>query len=300
MNEIARAALVNGVHYLLGCQAQDGHWEDYQLPTGASDAWITAYVGLALLKVDEPGVAYAARAAAGQAARWLSLHRPYPAGWGYNGITGPDTDSTALGLRLLKGAGQPTHPGDEDWLRARWQPGGGFATYPGPEAWGVAHVDVTPDAYLALGATERKELRVKLIAYILHRRLPDGTWPAYWWRSNLYSTRACLELLVELDANDVLVRIDDGETIAIKSEFEMALALEIAVLSAGPHGVALELAKELTRRQFQNGGWRGGDNLRVTDPKCYAPWELPEGKLYRDDRGLLTTATAVRALGYLA
>ncbi len=299
MKETVRTALASGINYLLGCQAEDGRWEDYRLPTGASDAWVTAYVGFVLLRVTEPGIVQDARAAARQAARWLSLHRPYPAGWGYNGITGPDTDSTALGLRLLKGAGQLTHPGDEEWLRARWQPGGGFATYTGPAAWGIAHVDVTPDAYLALGATGQEELRDELITYLLHRRLPNGTWPAYWWRSNLYSTRACLELLVALDARDVLVEIEDGGTIAIKSEFEMALALEIAVLSAGHQGIVGELAEELTRRQLQNGGWRGGDNLRVTDPKCYAPWEHPVGKLYRDDRGLLTTATAVRALGRL-
>jgi hypothetical protein len=299
MKETVWTALASGIDYLLGCQAEDGHWEDCQLPTGASDAWVTAYVGLALLEVTGPGIFRGARTAAGQAARWLSLHRPYPAGWGYNGITGPDTDSTALGLRLLKGAGQLTHPGDEEWLRARWQPDGGFATYPGPAAWGVAHVDVAPDAYLALGAMGREELRDELITYLLHRRLPNGMWPAYWWRSNLYSTRACLALLVALDARDVLVQIVDGGTIAINSEFEMALALEIAVLSAGPQGIALELAKELTRRQLENGGWRGGDNLRVTDQKFYLPWERSEGKLYRDDRGLLTTATAVRALGHL-
>jgi hypothetical protein len=300
MSEAAQLAAASGAEYLLRGQAEDGHWEEYHLPTGASDAWITAYVGLALVVASERGIGGGARAAAVRAARWLSVNRQYPSGWGYNGSTGPDSDSTALALTLVRAMGLPARPSDEKWLRARWQPGGGFATYDGPEAWGTAHVDVTPAAYLALGAAGREELREELIAYLLRQRLPDGTWPAYWWRSNLYSTHACLELLRDLDVSDLLVRPSVAGTIAIQSDFELALAIEIAMLCGGPVGIASAWAQKLATHQLPNGSWRGDENLRVTDPSCYAPWERPQGKLYRDDRGLLTTAAAVRALARLS
>ncbi|MFZ2489731.1 MAG: hypothetical protein WAZ19_16615, partial [Anaerolineae bacterium] len=42
-------SLARGVAYLLATQEPDGHWWDFWLPVGASDAWVTAYTALALL-----------------------------------------------------------------------------------------------------------------------------------------------------------------------------------------------------------------------------------------------------------
>jgi squalene cyclase len=252
-------------------------------------------VGVALVEAGGAGITGGWQACAIQAAEWLSSRRAYPSGWGYNGITGPDADSTALALTLMRWAGLPASPADEDWLRARWQSDGGFATFDRVDAWGRAHVDVTPAAYLALGASPRAALREELIAYLLREQLPDGTWPAYWWRSNLYSTRACLELLLDLGVNDLYAWPAGGASVAIQSDFELALAAEISSLCVGPDR-SRELVRHLIARQRCDGSWQGALNLRVTDPDCYTPWRHPVGRLYCDERALLTTASAVRAL----
>lgn len=299
MNPVAGDAASRGVDYLLRGQAADGHWEDYRLPTGVSTAWVTAYVGLALRDVTSERPS-AADLAAGRAARWLLDHRPYPAGWGYNDWTGPDADSTALAMSLVKATGRSVSPADESWLRERWRPGGGFATYDRPDAWGMAHLDVTPAAYLALGSPGREALRDEVITFLLAERRPDGTWPAYWWRSNLYSTRASLDLLIRLGAADRLGAPARAGAVTIQSALERALALEICLMVGGTNGLASVLAYDLVARQRTDGSWEGGYDLRVTSPTCYAPWDQPEGRLYRDGRGLLTTATAARALARFA
>lgn len=299
MMKSARDASVGAVRYLRHRQADDGHWEDYQLPTGVSDAWVTAYVGLALHEISAQDHVVA-DPASDRAARWLIGHRPYPAGWGYNDHTGPDADSTALALTLVKAAGYSALPDDEAWLRARWCADGGFATYEGPGAWGTAHPDVTPSAYLALGHADREELRQGVIDFLLRWRLPDGTWPAYWWRSNLYSTRATLDLFARLDLLDCLDDPATSGNLTIETNLERALALEISLMRGERSVLASRLATDLVERQRPDGSWPGGYDLRVTKPTCYSPWVYPEGRLYRDEQGLLTTASAARALARFA
>ncbi len=43
-----RAALRAGVDYIARAQHQAGCWTDFWVPVGSSDAWVSAYVGLAL------------------------------------------------------------------------------------------------------------------------------------------------------------------------------------------------------------------------------------------------------------
>src|SRR3712207_6308155 len=152
-----RDAITAAIDYLLLRQATDGHWEDFDLPTGRSDAWVTAYVGLVLAHAapDWPEAGGATR----RAASWLARTRPYPVGWGYNASTGPDADSTSYALLLLRAAGLAARDDDEKWLLSLWRPGEGFATYPGPEGWAHAHPDVTPVGYCALSPASRVRLR---------------------------------------------------------------------------------------------------------------------------------------------
>src|SRR5262249_15294255 len=155
-----------------------------QLPVGASDAWVTAYVGWTLARMpggDERG-------GARRAANWLLDTRSYAAGWGYNGRTGADADSTAWALLLFRALGLQSEARDQDWLVGCWRPEGGFATYNRRDAWGVAHPDVSPVAFLALLPDRAAALRPSFLAYTLRNRLPNGTWPAYWWRTGHYST----------------------------------------------------------------------------------------------------------------
>lgn len=300
MNQV-HEAIRAATEYLLTLQADDGHWEEYDLPVGRSDAWVTAYVGLALHAAGPGAAGAAAIASSGRAAAWLIESRPYAAGWGYNGRTGPDADSTAHAIALIRSAGFHPHRRDETWLLHRWQADGGFATYQGPGAWGAPHVDITPACYRALADPDRTRLRPEVVAYLHRHRLADGAWPAYWWRTHFYSTYACLALLRELDAGAAgrPAPMTRDHLRAIDSAFELALAAGIAALEPGRAALAHSLVEVLLRHQAPRGGWPGAKNLRVTDPACDRPWVQPMGVLYRDHSGLITTATALAVLARL-
>jgi Prenyltransferase and squalene oxidase repeat len=300
MREKIESAIHASASYLVDHQAADGHWEDYSLPVGPSDAWVTAYVGLALSQVTSHEGAAAAMSAATRAASWLVTNRPYAAGWGYNGRTGPDADSTAHVIALLHATGTREEERDSAWLLRRWQPDGGFATFEGPEAWGKAHADITPICFRVLPRHHRAKLEGNLIGFLTRMRRDDGSWPSYWWRTGFYSTYACLALLRDLKFEPIPSLVLSGmkETNSISSAFDLAFATGIAALQKDDL-LCQSLAKELLRHQNTDGSWAGGKELRVTETNCSCPWEDPRGQLYCDLKGLISTATCLAILSRL-
>jgi len=296
-----RTAINAGIDYLLQAQCTDGHWEEFDLPIGRSDAWMTAYVGLALATTQQTAelsaLSQVVKASCQQATRWLQQTRPYTHGWGFNSQSGADADSTAQGLWLLRTYGTVL-PADEDWLYRHWQPDGGFATYLTDDAWGIAHPCITPLVFLALPTHYQTQLQSAVLAYVQQTRQPDGTWPAYWWRSCHYSTYWNLMLLNYLgEPLDTQAHpVGFIEPLRVHSLFDLAHVTGIMVLKLGLSEVTLRLIEEILRQQLPNGSWPGGLNLRVTHHQCEQPWQAPLGELYEDDNHLLTTATVIRIL----
>lgn len=293
-----RDRLARAVVHLADLQADEGYWSDYHLPVGPATQWPTAFVGLALAEaadILEGEPARRARAAAGGAAGWLLRRRTYPAGWGYNEATGPDADSTAFAIRLLRALGHGVPEADVAWLLARWSGEGGLSTYPRDDCWGCPHPCVTATGYFALPQDERVRLRESLARGLARWTQPDGTWPAYWWRTHWYSTfhfgRLIRRLGVEARFGE---RPDLPALEADPPGFDLAWAAGVAAQRGAP-GAAGLLARLLDRQRF-DGGWCGGWNLRVTDPACAEPWRVPRGELYLDFRGTITTAGAVAVL----
>jgi len=296
-----RAACRTAVGNLLDLQHGAGRWEDYRLPVGSSTQWVTGFAGLALARIAAVTDDAAARSGAEAAARRLLEHRDYAAGWGFNGRTGADADSTAVVIRLLRALELPVERRDERWLLERWRPEGGFATYEGPGYWGAVHPCVTAMAVPALAESDLEGLRGGLTAYLRRTVRPDGTWPAYWWRSHYYSTFHHLLLLRRLGMADSSVTPPAldlpsvPETPTHLSAFETAYAAGIAWLT-GEEDRADALLTGLLARQRFDGGWSGAPNLRVTEPDCAEPWESPRGRLYADQRGVITTASVLLVL----
>ncbi len=288
-----RAACRAAVGNLLDLQHGTGGWEDYRLPVGSSTQWVTGFAGFALARVAAVTGDAAARAAAEAAARHLLEHRAYPAGWGFNDRTGPDADSTAVTIRLLRALGLPVERRDERWLLERWRPEGGFATYDGPGHWGSPHPCVTAMAVPALADPDLEGLREGLTAYLKRTVQPDGTWPAYWWRSHYYSTFHHLLLLrgLGLLAGSFVPPHGPGAP-AHPSAFETAYAAGIAWLAGDEEQTDTLLTRLLAGQRF-DGGWSGAPDLRVTEPDCARPWESPRGRTYTDPRGVITTASAL-------
>jgi hypothetical protein len=289
---MARAAAILG-----GSQHDDGHWEDFVLPVGRSDAWVTAYVGLALsdhavLTGDADSYGAAKRAAG-----WLSSARGREPGWGYNGRTGPDSDSTAHAMLLLRRFGIACTEA-ATWIRDAWQPDGGFATYRRADAWGIAHPCVTPVAYLALDVEQQRELAEPFRRYVIATRDSDGTWPAYWWHTRHYSTfvnlLASSRLGFEIERTAPIVT-PTGQR-AIESAFDVACVAGIAALRLGDDPVTQKLVARVCSMERRGGGWPPGAGLRVTEPDCREPWRRPAGHVYQDVDGIFTTATALRVL----
>jgi hypothetical protein len=293
----ARASCRAALRYLAREQQPAGCWIDYRLPVGASDQWVTGLVGFAcadaarrLGLTASDGI----HSVSARAAEWLAGSRTYAEGWGFNGRTGPDADSTAWALRLQRAIGLPVREQDVAFLRAHWIDGAGFATYRRDDAWGDAHADVTPVVMLALTADARRPPRSAAMTAIVRARLADGTWPSYWWRTGHYSTAANVELLCDLEPDLAL-----AEPIAIHpivTSFDAAGALLTACFAGSPASLRARLAAGLVAAQNDDGGWPGGEHLRVTDPACRRPWIASIGRFYRDGRGLITTAACVRAL----
>jgi hypothetical protein len=292
----AKERLVRAINYLADLQRTDGSWGDYFLPVGEATQWVTAFAGLALASAARQAF-HEALGPAQRAADWLASARTYPAGWGYNGTTGIDADSTGLALRLFRSLGREVRPEDEQCLLGQWRPGGGFATYNGPGYWAAVHPCVTSVAFLGLSATARLCLLRDLLGYLSRTIRQDGTWPAYWWRNHLYSTFHHRFLLRQLNISE---QYPDPSVQATPTDeaspFELAYAVGIEYLRRRPGQYKGELLHRLLDVQKQDGSWEGGFNLRVTEPDCARPWDDPRGTLYADEYSTITTASAITAL----
>ena len=287
------AAIARAARFLVAHQDADGAWRDYEaMPVGASDGWVSAFVGRFLAHPCVVRQEPAALASAQRAARHLeSQEGP---GWGYNAASGPDADSTAHGLALRQQLGLPLAEQDIAWLLARWRPNGGCATYDRQDAWGIAHPCVTPVAWLALPAARRMPLAHAVRGFILACRDGDGSWPAYWWRGRHYSsfwnTRALRELAPQ-------ARLASMPVAPGGCAFDVACAFGISVLAGRPD---MHLGRRLLQAQQPDGHWPGAPQLLLTHPACFRPWQQPHGAYYADARHLITTAIALDVLSLWA
>lgn len=292
-----RNSLVDAVRYLQSIQNQDGSWSDFCLPVGSSDQWVTAYVALALAQCGKAFGTSDTTTAALKGARWLSENRTYKAGWGYNGATGPDSDSTAIVIALFDELEMPVLEQDRLFLRDHWRDGDGIATYDGPQAWGTGHWDVTPWGYHGMLPQDRELYRERFLVALQNNRMGNGFWRAYWWRNPYYSTFVTLEVLERLGIPEPVVALDgSAPSIQIDNPFDLGCYIGIEGLrDPSDHRIGGHL-RALLNWQEGDGRWGCAANLRVTDPGCYAPWDNPEGLYYKDEKSILTTATIARVL----
>lgn len=295
-----RVGMSAGLAFLIGQQAVDGYWRDYSLPVGGSEGWVTGYVTVALAQAAScaPGESVDALIdAARRGAEWLTLRRHYARGWGFNKRTGQDADSTAWAIRAIDAVGGSVDMVDRDFLASHWDVSGGVRTYlNGPGGWGRAHPEVTAVAVLALGPTHPDEVRSGL-DYSRAIRLPDGSWPAYWWNTSHYATLLQVEMRSVLGclSGDERPVISGKPEQRVNNAFDLACVVATSALSHLPAPITADLARELVALQLPDGSWPSSPCLRLTDPSD-AAWR--RGRSYPDQARIYTTATAVRALAW--
>jgi hypothetical protein len=298
---LLRQSIASGLDYVLGLQAGDGCWTDWELPPGSSSTWTTAYVGYQLRSLPADDRVRAAGPVR-LAARQLLAKQFAEGGWGYNEAVGPDADSTAFAILLAASAGET--PLEEAYTRlvAFQCPDGGFSTYPFQgerNSWVVSHADVTPIALFAL--LTKYPLGSSVVSrgldYVLLNKTSAGLWNSFWWDSYLYSTEANLSLLRALG-----IPIDPGATQKSllrekpQSAYEMALLIS-SLISLGCDASAWESVEQLTAQQQPDGSWKSQPILRVTRRDCYEPWRCANpGTLFADPKRLFTSATVIAAL----
>ena len=279
-----QGAAWKGTAALLDALADD-HWEDFALPVGASDAWVTGYI-LAMLADLPSDLREKLRPGLAPPLAWLLARQRPGGGWGYNGTVPDDADSTAWAIIALRAWGRPTPPGAVDFL-LRCRQGEQFATYSQTEspkrAWAAPAPDVSAVVARALNQSSTAAFSAQ-----------NTLTPAYWWASPLYTTAMrldCAEGPLPVPLRSLLARFSPAGT------FERALLVRALVRADLP---ANTQAARLVQAQRRDGLWPPAARLRVPYDDPSPPWRrIDSGVLYTDSRGLFTSATAVAALGLL-
>jgi hypothetical protein len=299
----ARRAFDRGLRYVLEAQRGDGAWTDFELDGTESDAWVTAYVGVALHGARDLA-ARPADAALARARTFLETSFGARGGWGFNTHAPIDADSTAWAtVFLAHGGGAPT--GAYASLRRHRRDDGGFSCYErysDPSTWRISHADVSAvvmKAFLTEPARDG-ELVERCAAYLREAQLPDGSWPSFWYATRLYSVLHVLDALAELDPESLAADRYDAATRFASSAalpgdaFSIAPAAEIAARFAAPE-LAREPVEQLLALQRVDGRWTAGEPFMLPDPWNYVGDEGNAGVF--DQYGLFTTATVLRAFG---
>jgi hypothetical protein len=302
-----KGAVAEAVKYLVAHQSPAGQWLDFHLPTGPSDAWVTAYVGLALARLP---VAFRSPAdlAVQRAGAWCATVIAPDGGWGYNAFTGSDADSTAHAILFRLACGQPVPAASYDLLRGFQREDGGFATYcleDPNDSWGHSHPDVTPVALEALLSHLPQGHRALRAGrrYVIAGQGGEGVWQSFWWDSSLYGTWANIRLLMKTRWRFDRQRCLDSILRQGPPQDAFGLALYAGCLSmlstsrAESSPRLEESVAELLRAQSADGSWPARPMLRLSDRTCATPWaKASAGELFADGRSLFTTATVLHCL----
>lgn len=290
MFERASAALGRAQSALLARQAPSGLWHDFNLPPGQSDAWTTAYVGCALLRLPAAIDCNDLHLTTASAAI-VRLRRQ--AGWGYNLSTACDGDSTAWAIRFLC----PTSLLPQEQVRSllsRFLTQEGRAlTFVSSDrfgSWANVHAEVTPAVGLALAAVGLDADAKKVRSAVLRDGRDQG-WQAFWWDTPSYALAANLEFLDATGGipDDIAERACPALAHAPTSSLECAFLLSAASLLE--HACAPRLARQLLDLQRDDGLWPPSWVLRVPDQ-----WDPSHGTVHADEQCLFGTAAASAAI----
>lgn len=274
-------AVTRGVAALIAARRSE-HWEDFALPVGCSDSWVTAYVLTSLAEVLQAGLPAEPDVAA-PALRWLLRQQAASGGWGYNAGVPPDADSTAWVMLACRGWSQPVPRRARRFL-LDCSDARGVGTYPSgnsPAAgWARPSEDVT--------AVVRRALRVAAPTV-------DSLTPATWWASPVYTS--AMRRAPPAGQRQTGLRAAIAGFVPA-GDFERALLLRCRSNLGLP---SRPLIEELLSRQCANGMWPAAARLRLARPELAMPWALIDsGPLFIDDRAVFTTATVLAALGSCA
>lgn len=299
----ATETLHRATAFLCAHQDEDGAWRDFVMPPGRSDAWVTAYVGRALQRIDDQIIDGTLADRLDRAAMWLVEHTEPDGGWSYRaGHVPSDADSTTHVLAFLSASGRGAIAGYQRLLRFQFTDGS-FCTYdPSPEVgtWGCSHPCVTPAAAHALLDVVAADHRcVRSALDWIDSAGRDQLWQSYWWTTPWYACALALEALVRggraIDRDVIRARLAVlGDPHSVFDE-----AMAVRCYAALGDGAAVARGRSrLCAAQSPDGSWPVVPMLRIVDRSLERPWLATgdAGPVVVDDRRLFTTATVIHAL----
>lgn len=311
------AGVAGGVRYLARLQHPAGSWTDFLLAPGTSDAWVTAFTGVALADVWrcarlDDGIRRLAGVAAGRAADWLLEHGRSGDGWAYAVGVRPDADSTAHVVSLLARLGRAVPPEALAFLHAHADGNGRYRTYRADlpvGTWTRPTPDVTAAVLRALhdaGTITTAGLAARWTMALRGDQDAAGWWQGLWWTTPAYPTGLVLE--VRARAGHPPVRHTPAGRPPGPTAFDRAWELLARLNSDRP---VARVVGALEASQRPDGGWPGGPILQVppAHPGQFPParpGQFPPARpgqvpplgpeVAADARGVFTTASVVRAL----
>jgi hypothetical protein len=315
-----------GVAFLAHQQTRDGRWADFETLAGASDEWVTAFVGSALAV--QPSTV--AKQCAMSALRSLRRRRRWSRGWGYSARVPCDADSTLWVLHLAQRLA--SKPSLRMWRAHRFVVAhmgrdGGVSTFrlAGPirrftglsirvrfRGWCGPHACVTA---LAASLVDLP-IRAKALFYLRHAQRSDGSWGAYWWVGREYATALAADAMALSEAVEDRTCHERAVGWAIgqlnrggrAGAFPLACALR-AALYDNASGVTtapvMDALGSLVGSQLADGSWPGSAALRIPPPDmidvdAFDQWVVDGrggGSVQTDGERCFTTATVVETLG---
>jgi hypothetical protein len=311
-----------GTSFLLASRTSAGWWRDFagsgdwNYAARWSDAWVTAFAGVALAGIPDRR----ARAAAERAWRLLVERQAADGGWSYNRAAPTDADSTAWVLRLAAALG---HSASRAPATARLAlerhilPGAGLTTYtedacPGPGVPALASPDGSGDGWCrtvhacVTAAAATVALNGEPLRESLRRtQAADGSWAPYWWEDREYATALAAEALAATGRRGDRDRVDRAVAWVLRQPADssaFASAWQVRVLRLADTGIDARERLDrsvgwLVESQDGDGGWPASARLRwprqdVTDADAIDVGGLAT----RDDSRIFTTGTVLTAL----
>jgi prenyltransferase/squalene oxidase-like repeat protein len=269
----------------------DDRWTDFNLPSGESDVWTTAYVLARLGEIPSEYFTFNMRDRIRASLDWLLRTRNSDGGWGQSSELPSDADSTSWAILALRRHGVSAPDDAFDVIFHCRRPDGGVALYPEETALGknlkLGSPDVTAVSINALGTMDTAAQEFLSSCWLqTNKPLPSSRLVA-----RFYTCSAILDWDVEKVPWSLLNKLCELMSFYnVENAFEQALLLRC--LSQLRIQKAWSIAAALRRMQQADGSWLGSAFLRP-------PGVRPSGNsngIYFDQRRIVTTVTAISAL----
>ncbi|MEH2253626.1 prenyltransferase/squalene oxidase repeat-containing protein [Nostoc sp.] len=316
-------AIEAATRFLLNSANQKGWWCDFDIDSRKkrSDEWVSAYVGTVLASLSNAK----ARQAAHHAWCLLLSRRQSSPGWGYNGCTSPDADSTAWTLRLATALGEiksQRAQAASEFIAQHQSSSGGVVCYLEKElafdtnanssslkGWCSVHTCVTATV------AGLEKIKAPSIEFLRNTQLENGSWKAYWWYDHEYATALAVEALamdnyqrhyqqVQLAVDWAVSRISSSGAVYSRqhgdnSAFATAWCVRTLALAKEKQYLSTKLDQAvnwLMNTQKADGSWPSSALMRFPDPADILESDSSSSPVIPDDKRIFTTATVLAAL----